>query len=197
MAISGFFEDVTSMRNATVPRVVVRSTDVGYVVKTETPLGDRAVLIERVSALAGMALVVLAVTGIYVGRAEQIQGLGTGPMVAGAVLLTGGIAYLWISARGMRHQANFDLEARQLDYVVRNRLDGYRVLRSVSFDEIGAVFVKRPARPGQPARLYVRVGTGEDLIEVARGSEDELHRLQLRLTRDLPIPADQMAQAAQ
>ncbi|MEZ5769988.1 MAG: hypothetical protein R3D80_21805, partial [Paracoccaceae bacterium] len=177
MAFSGFFEDVTSIRNATIPRVVVRSTDVGYVVKTETPLGDRAVLIERVSAIAGMALVVLAVAGLYAGRAYQIEGLGTGPMVAGAVLLTGGIAYLWISARGMRHQANFDLEARKLDYVVRNRLDGFRVLRSVSFDEIEAAFVKRPARPGQPAVLYVRIGAGEDLIEVARGSEDELHRL--------------------
>ena len=186
MSISSMFQNVTTMRNAVVPRVVVQGTDVGYDVKTETPFGDRAVLIERVAAIAGLTLVALAVAGIYVGRAYQLHGLGSGHLVAGAVLLTGGIAYVWISARGMRHQAKFDLEKREMNYVVRNRLDGCRTLRSVSFDEIKAAFIKRPSEPGKPALLYVRIGDGEDLIEVARGSEDALKELHARLSHDLP-----------
>jgi hypothetical protein len=186
MSISSVFQDVTSMRNATVPDVVVEGTDVGYDVKTETPFGDRAVLIERVAAIAGLTLVGLAVAGIYVGRAYHLNGLGSAQLVAGAILLTGGIAYLWISARGMRHQAKFDLEKREMDYVVRNRLNGCRTLRSVGFDDIKAAFIKRPSGPGKPALLYVRVGEGEDLIEVARGSEDALKKLHARLSHDLP-----------
>ena len=50
MSISSVFQNVTSMRNATVPHVVIQGTDVGYDVKTETPFGDRAVLIERMAA---------------------------------------------------------------------------------------------------------------------------------------------------
>ncbi len=189
MSISSVFQNVTSLRNATVPNVVVQGTDVGYDVKMVTPFGDRAVLIERVAAIAGLTLVGLALAGIYAGRVYHLQGLGSGHLVAGAVLLTGGIAYVWISARGMRHQAQFDLEKREMKYVVHNRLDGCRTLRLVSFDQINAAFIKRPSEPGKPALLYVRIGEGEDLIEVARGSEEDLEALHTRLSHDLPHAA--------
>jgi len=190
MSISSVFQDVTSVRNATIPEVVVQGTDVGYDVRTETPLGDRAVLIERVSAIAGLTMVALALAGIYVGRAYQLEGLGAGQMATGAVLLTGGIAYLWISARGMRHQVNFDLDNRELSYVVRNRLDSYRALRTVSFDEIKAAFVQRPGAANAPAKLFVRIGDGDDLIEVARGTQADLEELHAKLSHDLPSVGD-------
>ncbi len=182
MSISSVFENVTSMRNAAVPQVVVQGTDVGYDVRTEAPFGDRAVLIERVSAISGLAMVAVALAGIYVGRAYNIEGI----MATGAVLLTGGIAYLWISARGMRHQAQFDLEKRELSYVVRNRLNSCRVLRSVSFDDIRAAYIERASATDKPAKLFVRIGDGDDLIEVARGSQAELDELHRRLSHDLP-----------
>ena len=186
MAFANVFENVTSRRNATVPKIVVQSTDVGYEVRTQTPFGDRAVLIERVSAIAGLGLIAFAVAGLYVGRAYHVNGLGAGHMAAGAVLLTGGVAYIWISARGMRHQANFDLGKRELHYVVRNRLNTTRVLRTVGFDEIADAFIQPASKPGKPAKLFVRVGNADDLIEVARGSMDDLEPLHARLSQDLP-----------
>lgn len=186
MSTSTMFEDVTSLRNATVPQLVVQGTDVGYDVRTRTPFGDRAELIERVAAIAGLALVAMALAGLYVGRAYSMHGLGNSHLIAGAVLLTGGVAYLWISARGMRHQTSFDLAKRELHYVARNRLGTTRSLRSVSFDEITESFITSAAAADQPAKLFVRVGPGDDLIEVARGSEDELDLLRDRIERDLP-----------
>lgn len=186
MSLSNVFENVTSPRNATVPRIVVEGTNVGYDVRTQTPFGDRAVLIERVAAITGLTLVALAVIGLYVGRAFHAEGVGAGQMVAGAVLLTGGVAYLWISARGMRHQANFDLTKRELHYVVRNRLNTTRVLRTVGLEQITETFIESAAAPGMPAKFFVRVGPGDDLIEVARGTEDELDDLRDRIERDLP-----------
>jgi len=186
MSLSNVFENVTSQRNTAVPQIVIEGTDVGYDVKTQTPFGDRAVLIERVAAIAGLALVTVAVGALYVGRAFQVNGLGAGPMAAGAVLLTGGVAYLWISARGMRHQAKFDLDKRELHYVVRNRLNTTRVLRTVGFDQIEEAFIQPAPGPGKPATLFVRVGDADDLIEVARGSMDDLEHLHARLSHDLP-----------
>lgn len=186
MSLSSVFENVTSQRNATVPQIVVQGTDVGYDVLTRTPFGDRAVLIERVAAITGLALLALAVIGLYVGKGYHVQGLGAGHMVAGAVLLTGGMAYLWIAARGMRHQANFDLTRRELHYVVRNRLNTMRVLRTVKLEQITETFIETARDPGKPAKLFVRIGPGDDLIEVARGTEDELDELRDRIERDLP-----------
>jgi len=188
MSISHVFEDVTSPRNAAIPQVVVQGTEVGYEIRTETPFGDRAMLIERVSAFAGMSLIALALAGIYVGRANHMAGLGSTHLAAGAVLLTGGIAYLWISIRGMRHQAEFDLETRQMHYLVRNRMNGTRVLKTVGFDEITSAFIDRPSKPGTAARLFVRVGE-TDLIEVARGAQADLEELHARLSHDLPRTA--------
>lgn len=186
MSTSSVFEDVTSVRNATVPQLVVQGTDVGYDVRTRTPFGDRAELIERVAAIAGLALVALALAGLYVGRSYSVHGLGGAHMVAGAVLLTGGVAFLWISARGMRHQTSFDLSKRELHYDVRNRLGTTRALRSVSFDQITESFIISADSADLPAKLYVRIGPGDDLIEVARGSEEELDLLRDRIERDLP-----------
>ena len=189
MSLSNVFENVTSPRNAIVPQIVIQGTDVGYDVTTQTPFGDRAVLIERVAAIAGLALVTLALAGLYVGRAYNLHGLGTGHMVAGAVLLTGGVAYLWISARGMRHQSNFDLNKRELHYVVRNRLNTMRVLRTVAFDDIKEAFIQPALDPAKPAKLFVRIGDADDLIEVARGTQADLEEVHARLGQDLPIAA--------
>ncbi len=186
MSITTMFEDVTSERNATIPSILVQSTGAGYDVRTTAPHGDRAELIERVAAITGLTLVALAAAGIYVGRAYQLQGLGTGSLLAGAVLLTGGVAYLWISARGMRHMAHFDTEKRELQYMTRNRLGSTRVLRSVGFDDITETLIEPASAPGRPARLLVRVGAGDGLIDVARGSDDELDGLRDRISKDLP-----------
>ena len=186
MTLSEFTQDTISWREATAPHVVVEETREGYEVRTATLMRDRAPLIERVSAICGIALIAGALTGIFAAKVHALPGLGENPMTPAAIILTGGVAFLWISIRGMRYRVKFDLEQRQMHLLVCNRLGSCRVLRTLGFDEIGSAFVKRPVKPGQTGKLFVRVGDSDDLVEVARGAEAELTELHHRLSRDLP-----------
>lgn len=190
MASSGFFQNVTSLRNANVPAIVLNETTEGYDVRNEVPIADRAILIERVSAIAGIALVAIALALITSGKGQALQSLGASQTITGAILLTAGVAFVWIAARGMRHQVKFDLHKQLLHFSTRNHADGYRVLRTVEFDGIESVFIKHQSAPDAAGTLYARVGDGEDLIEVARGSDAELEALMDRIVSDLePQPA--------
>jgi len=192
MVFKDFIQDVTSKRNAAIPLVVIRETAEGYDVRTEAPVSDRAILIERVSAITGFAMIALAVTGIYVAKTNALPGLSAAQMAAAATLLTGGIAFLWIAVRGTRHQVNFDLEKRQIHYATRNLIDSSRILRTIDLDDIEGAFIERPADAGKPARLYVRLGTDDTLFEVARGREAQLRELRDRMSHDLPTLARTM-----
>ena len=186
MTTSDFAQHLASWREATAPHVVIEEESVGYQVRTATLLRDRAPLIERVSAICAIALIAGALTGILEAKAHGLSGLGGNPMTPAAIILTGGVAFLWISIRGMRYRVKFDLAQRQMHLLVCNRLDSCRVLRTLGFDDIGSAFVKRPARQGQTAKLFVRIGDSDDVIEVAQGTEAELKKLHDRLRRDLP-----------
>lgn len=185
MTLHGMFEDVTSARNAHVPHLVLKETKDGFEVRTVSPIADRAILIERLSAITGLALIAGALTGILAGKAHSFLGSGSGDMATGAIVLTGGVAYLWIAIRGMRNQVAFDLERRVMNLVACNQTGGVRVLKTFGFDEIKSAFVKRPTGPGKPARLFLRLGDDERLMEIARGPETELRELHTRLGRDL------------
>ena len=169
MSYTGIVENVTSLRNAAVPKVVVKETGTGYEVRTEAPISDRAILIERMSAITGFAMIALALTGIYFAKTTAAAELSTVQMAAGATALTGGIAYLWIAIRGTRHQVNFDLKAREMHYAVRNHTDGLRVLKTIGFDAIESIYTQRAEADGKPAILYARLSDGDTLVEIARG----------------------------
>lgn len=194
MSYSGIVENVTALRNATVPNVVMKDTPGGYEIRTEAPISDRAILIERMSAITGFTMIAVALTGIYFAKTSPLAELSAVQMAAGATVLTGGIAYLWIAIRGTRHQVNLDLEKQELHYVVRNHTDGLRVLKSVRFAEIDSTYIKRAEADGKPAILYARLSDGEDLIEIARGAEEDLQPVQARIARDLPQRAGFIAE---
>ncbi len=193
MTTSDFAQHLASWREATAAHVVIEEEKGGYEVRTATLLRDRAPLIERVSAICGIALIAVALTGILAAKEHALPVLGGNPMTPAAIILSGGVAFLWISIRGMRYRVKFDLEQRQMHLRVCNLLASCRVLRTLCFDEIGSAFVKRPARRGQTAKLFVRVGDSDDVMEIAQGTEAELKQLHDRLSRDLParveIPA--------
>lgn len=186
MAMAALFEDVTRTRNAAVPQLVMEETPHGYDVRTGTPNGDRAVLIERVSAITGMTLIAMAVISIYVARTGAVGPAYDSLMMTNAALLTGGIAYFWIGIRGMRHQTSFDLDKGLMHFGVRSHIGSSRVLRTIRFEDIESAFVKQAKDPGRPAKLYVRVGDGDDLIEVTRGGEENMRELCERISQGLP-----------
>jgi len=190
MMQTGLFKNVTSLRNAVVSYVILNETQDGYEVRTESPITDRAILIERMCVLAGLATILGALTGILAAKAHSLPGFAESQMASGGIILTGGVAFLWIAIRGMRHQVNFDLVQRVVRLVSRNHTGAGRTLRTIGFDQITSAFITRPSGPGRPARLFIRVGNGDDLIEVARGNEAELRTLHDRIRRDLAPQAD-------
>lgn len=162
----------------------VTETAWGYVVAAGGTLSRNAAAIERAAWLAALALFALAGGHWLVPVVHGLLGLGTQIALSVALGLVG-LALSWLADRGLLEEVQVDLEARTLRWTLGNARGGLRILREVGFDEIGSVFVHRAEGPGQPARLCVRVGRGDEQIELARGREPWLIAIQQRLARDL------------
>ncbi|MBN2906121.1 MAG: hypothetical protein JXJ18_05390 [Rhodobacteraceae bacterium] len=167
------------------PLVNVCETSWGYVVRSDTAITDRAVLIERVAGIAGATFLVIAAGQWFFPPVQAAVGEPARQMLASIGMALSGLVFLWIAARGLGQEVQVDLERLCLRSAVCNRHGRSRVHRAVGFDEIGSAFVKRSKTAGVVAKLYVRVGEGNDLIEVARGREATLTALHYRLSRDL------------
>jgi hypothetical protein len=164
----------------------VSRTRLGYTVRQIGQTAERATLVERLSALSGLALMALALGDLFFPQTQVIQDQRATLMAISAAVMTAGVAFLWIAIRGLRYEVKFDLDGRKMHYMACNHLGGRRVLRTLDFDEIGSAFVRRAIGSGELSRLYVRVGDSEDVIEVARGGDTELKNLHSQLSKDLP-----------
>ncbi|TCO70926.1 hypothetical protein [Rhodovulum euryhalinum] len=166
-----------------VARAEVTETGWGYVVAADGAFHRKAVVIER-GAWAG-AFACFALAGVHwlVPPLYPVLGLGGQLAVSGALAFAG-LGLSWLADRGLLEEVHVDLEVRALRCMRSNARGVLRILREVGFDEIGSVFVLRAEGAGRAARLFVRVGTGNDLIEVTRGREVALGVLQQRMASD-------------
>ncbi|TCM86602.1 hypothetical protein [Rhodovulum steppense] len=162
----------------------VTETRWGYVVIAGGAVSRSAGAFERAAWIGGLAL--LSAVGALWLVLPLLGFFDLGVLVApSGGLAVAGLALCWLAERGFLEEVQVDLEARSLRCTLSNARGGLRIRREVAFDEVGSVFVQRAERPGQPSKLFVRVGTGDDLIEVARGREAVLTVLQARMARDL------------
>ncbi|MBK1636174.1 hypothetical protein CKO19_10535 [Rhodovulum adriaticum] len=178
---------------------MICDTPWGYIIRSDTPFSDRAVLIERVSGLAGLSFLFVAggqwfleplqaaATAVAPGLHEKV----TSEMLLSVAMAIAGILFLWISVRGVRQEVQVDLEARCLAWANCNHCGKSRLNRSIPFDRIGSIFIRRSKSPGVPAILYARLEGCETPIEVARGREAALTPVHQRLCTDLNVHRSQ------
>ncbi|RSK33522.1 hypothetical protein EJA01_09515 [Rhodovulum iodosum] len=160
-------------------------TNWGYVFRSGTTFNDRAALIERVSAIAGLTFFVLAVGHWFFPDADVVMHTPMERLASSFGLASAGLAFVWISERGLRHDIQVDLERRRLRLTTTNRRGKARIVRSFAFAEITSLFVKRSAEPGRPARLCLRVAGNRWDVELMRGSAAALAVLHGRIAGDL------------
>lgn len=177
----------------------LRDTYWGYVIVNDTPAHRRAALVETVSITLGVFLL-LAALGQW-----ALPGSATGAemwAMKGAITLVfgilGGILF-WYGQRGLAYEVQVDVVKRELRTVLRNRRGTTHVLESVPFNQVGSAFVNRARGPLGTARLFMRLGESQNLIEVASGSETELNVLHAKLSSDMAgassVPARKMRMA--
>ncbi|MRH19420.1 hypothetical protein [Rhodovulum strictum] len=161
----------------------VTETRWGYVVTAGGDVSRNAAAIELAAGIGGLTLFAMA-GGLWLVPPLIGFGLSMQLALGGGLSLVAGVALIRIAERGLLEEVQVDLEARALRCTLSNARGALRIRREVAFDEIGSVFVQRAERPGVPSKLFVRVGTGDDLIEAARGREAVLSALQSRMARD-------------
>lgn len=165
--------------------VSVTETYWGYVIRSDAAWSSRAQLIERVSALAGVALMVVG-CGHWLFPEVHAAVDGTPHRVFSTMgLCVAGLVFLWVAARGLSHELQVDMTLQCLRRVVRNRRGRTRIAQVVPFEEVASAFVKRSSAPGGSAHLFVRLKDGKSVVRVATGRPDTLQVLNERMSRDI------------
>ena len=157
----------------------------GYVVTEGDRAQSRGRVFERLGKLVGVSSV-LAALGLWVLPGALVGGdvavmklaLTVGLLLAGAVLI-------WSARAGFNDEMQVDLVRKELRLGQRNISGDYRLNALVEFGEVGSVFLMRSKKPGEAARLFLRIGNSDRALEVAEGRAEYLEPLKERLARDI------------
>ncbi|KAJ56561.1 hypothetical protein ACMU_06360 [Actibacterium mucosum KCTC 23349] len=169
-----------------VPLVCVTETKWGYVIRSDSRVSQRAALIERVSAMTGLAFMSMAF-GSWLIPEVQAAGLSDTSvrMASTATLAIPALMFLWIAERGMAQDFEVDLRKSEIRLSVCNRAGRARVLKQIPFDQVGSAYIKRASNHGANARLFLRLQGKGGVVEVASGRESTMRVLHERLSYEL------------
>ena len=117
----------------------------------------------------------------------EVLGMKLGAMVMFTIL--GGYIF-WVGRTCTPGEFQIDTTLGEVRVGTRAVNGGFREKGALTFDEISSVFLLRSKECRSRARLFLRVGGGNDALEIATGRQDELERLRDRITRDLQHAAE-------
>lgn len=180
------FSEVSVPSAGTKSRVSVCETNWGYIIRSDTQLRDRAVLIERVSGIAGLTFLAIA-AGNWLIPQVQAAGLMSAPqqMLTTVGLAVSGLIFLWISERGMTREVQVDVRQRRLRIAQCNRRGRARVEQGFAFDDISSAYVTRSEGGTKGARLFLRLSESARAVPVASGREPTMRVLHERLSHEI------------
>lgn len=165
--------------------VSVTETYWGYVIRWDAAWSSRALLIERMCAISGMALMIVGCAHWLFPEVHAAVDSAENRFYSSIGLGVAGLVFLWVAARGLSRETQVDMSLRCVRVVVRNRRGHVRIEKTVPFDKIRSAFVKRPEMPGGAAALYLRLTDGRNIVRIAQGQEGTLEALNRRMTHDL------------
>ncbi|WP_372603544.1 hypothetical protein [Actibacterium sp.] len=170
------------------PWVSLCETNWGFIISSDTQWSNRAALIERVCAVAGIACLIAACMNWLfpsVDAVTQVADSTRYRIMSSLGMAMPALLFLWISDRGMGHEIQVDVQKQSLRQGVVNRKGKFRVQREVPFSEITSTYIKRCEGFGGCAQLHVRLGKGKRVLSLASGRESTMRVLHQRLTNEL------------
>ncbi|ALG90143.1 MULTISPECIES: hypothetical protein [Actibacterium] len=158
----------------------------GFIIRSDTQFARRAVLIERVAAMAGLAVLAVACGSWFLPEVPSAVDTGpAGRLISTVALATPALAFLWVSERGLAREAQVDIVKSRLRLTLCNRRGKSRAYRIIPFDKIASAYVKPGNDRGDASQLFVRHADTNEVVHVASGRETTLRRLHERLSREL------------
>lgn len=132
------------------------------------------------------AILLMAAAGLWVMPdallTPEVLSMKLGAMVMFTIL--GGYIF-WVGRTCTPGEFQVDTTLGEVRVGTRSVNGVFRERGVLSFDEISSVFLLRSKEQRNAARLFLRVGSGDDALEIATGRQAELERLRDRITRDL------------
>jgi hypothetical protein len=172
------------------------ATGWGYILVSGGPWRRRVLdLAEAVVALAGVALVLLAVGQWVAPFGLAADGVLAHRLTATMLFAMGGLLLLRYAAHGFQTEAHLDRVRGEIRIMARNRNGHLRLLDCISFADITAVSVDRAAGKGRPgkggagkdgsARLLLHPDTGAAPLPLVHGPARHLAPLAAMVARDV------------
>ncbi|GKY89480.1 hypothetical protein [Sinisalibacter aestuarii] len=163
----------------------VVSTESGYAIRAGAPRqGARAVLASG-ARFAGTFLLIAAAGLLIVPDGDASNGLVSMKLAALVMFAVTGILLLNVGAEGDYPELHVDTVAGQIQIGRRHLRGDFDPRVTLDFADVSSVYLLRSKDHSRPARLFLRIGGGDDAIEVASGREASLDHLRTMLVRDL------------
>ncbi|MCV2880966.1 hypothetical protein [Actibacterium sp. XHP0104] len=169
------------------PWVSLCETNWGYIIRSDTQWSNRAALIERVCAAAGLAcLTAAALQWLFPPAAAGVSMDSTEFRIMSSMgMAMPALMFLWISDRGMGQEIHVDIHKGELRQGVVNRKGKFRPQRVVPFADVASAYIKRVEGAGDLSQLFVRMRDGKKVLHLASGRENTLRLLHQRLINEM------------
>ena len=164
---------------------LVETTPWGYVLR-DGASGARAGLIAATGGRFLGAILLMAAAGLWI-MPDALYGAEVFAMKLGAMVMFTifGGWFAWAGQRGTSLVCQVDTSRGELRVGSDDLRGTFQLKGQLLFAEITSVFLVRSKDHDRPTRLFIRVGEGNDALELAQGGEARLEALRARLARDL------------
>jgi hypothetical protein len=162
----------------------------GYIIRDAATKSLTGWLVASGGRFCG-AILLMAAAGLWVMPdallTPEVLGMKLGAMVMFTIL---GGYMIWAGRTCTPGEYQVDTLRREIRFGARALKGGFREKGQLPFDDITSVFLLRSKQQRHTTRLFLRVGTSREALEIATGNQHDLERLRDRMIRDLQPVAE-------
>lgn len=165
--------------------LVLTDTNWGYII-TQANSGKATKLLATLLGRFIGGLLLTAAAVLWLAPDSMVGADVLSIKLAATLLFTIIGAYLiWVGRAGLQPEVQVDLIKREVRRGHRSLRGGFVQVTRLGFDDVGSIFIQRSHEAGRVSRLFLRVGQGDEALEITRGAMLPLERLRDRLAHDL------------
>jgi hypothetical protein len=168
---------------------MVETTSWGYVIHDNDSDG----CVGKMTAIAGRffgGLLLAAAAGLWI-MPDSLLGPDVFAMKLGAMVMFTifGGWLVWVGRNCTRLEYQVNLQRGEVTVGARDIRGNFRLKGVLAFADVASVYLLRSKDHSQPTRLFLRIGRGDEALEIASGDETLLEALRDRLTHDFAAAA--------